>query len=257
MWELFFDKYMIFLMIFARMSGMILFNPFLNRRSVSAFIKVGLSFFCAIILTFSLNAPAVYFTSNLIFIVACLKELFIGYFGGFIMHLFLSAAIMAGEFIDLQLGLRMAGIYDPQSNISMPITGSLFNLFFTIAFFATNGHLTFMKIIFYSFDILPPGPELFNPQVWQYISLLFSQILILGLKMAMPVIAIEIVTEMGLGILMRTVPQINVFMVGLQLKLLVGLVLILLVLPGIFGFIDNILEQMFENVLNGFRLMSG
>lgn len=73
----------------------------------------------------------------------------------------------------------------------------------------------------------------------------------------MPVIAIEIVTEMGLGILMRTVPQINVFMVGLQLKLLVGLVLILLVLPGIFGFIDNILEQMFENVLNGFRLMSG
>ncbi|MGI5891287.1 MAG: flagellar biosynthetic protein FliR [Bacillota bacterium] len=257
MWEMISEQYMIFLMIFARMTGMILFNPFLTRRSVSPYIKIGLAFFCAVILTASLDLTQLSFSSNLMFIVACLKELFIGFCCGVIMQLFLSVVLMAGEFIDLQLGVGMGKIYDPQSNVSMPITGSIFNLFFIISFFVVNGHLTLIKIIFYSFDILPLGPEFFNPEAWQYLTLIFSQILALALKLALPIIAIELVTEMGLGLLMRTVPQINVFMVGLQLKLLVGLILLVFVLPGVFGFFDSMLDQMFKEIIGVLEQMSG
>ncbi len=255
MWELIFERYMVFLMIFSRVAGVMLFNPFLSRKSVSVYIRMGLAFFCAFLLTATLDVPAVDFSNGVIFVLSCIKELFIGFFIGFIMQLFLSGVLLSGEFIDLQLGIGMAKIYDPQSNTSMPISGSLFNLLFIVSFFAVNGHLTLMKIVFYTFDLLPPGPTLFNPEAWEYVVVLFGQILVLALKLAMPIIAIELVTEVGLGILMRTVPQLNVFVVGLQLKLLIGLILIVLVLPGVFSFFDTMLDQMFKDILTGLRLL--
>lgn len=256
MWELLFEKHLVFLVVFARMSGMILFNPILSRKSVSAFIKVGLAFFCSLILTAVLEPNLDFGENQIVFVLICFKELFIGFLCGFIIQLFLSAVLMAGELVDLQLGIGMAKIYDPQSNVSMPISGSLFHLLFITAFFVSNGHLTLMRIIFYSFEFLPVGTALFNPQAWQHLVLLFSQMLLLGLKIALPIIAIEIVTEMGLGILMRTVPQINIFMVGLPLKLLVGLGMLFLVLPGIFELFDLMLEGMYQEIAGGLEYLS-
>lgn len=257
MWDLIFERYMFFLMIFARMTGALLFNPFLNRKSVSVYIRMGLAFFCALLLTATMAVPVADFGNGMIFAVSCIKELFIGFFIGFILQLFLTVTLLSGEYVDLQLGIGMAKLYDPQSNISMPVTGSLFQLMYIVSFFAVNGHLTLLKIIFYSFTLLPPGPDLFNAAAWEYVVVLFSQILVLSLKLALPIIAIELVTEMGLGILMRAVPQLNVFVVGLQLKLLVGLILLVLVLPVIFGFMDTMLDQMFKDLIKGLRLLGG
>jgi flagellar biosynthetic protein FliR len=122
-----------------------------------------------------------------------------------------------------------------------------------VIFFVSNAHLTFFKIIIYSFDILPLGTALINPNCGAYAVMLFSNILVLSLKFALPVVAIELVTEFGLGMLMRTVPQINIFVVGLQLKLLVGLVLIVLVFPQMFMFLDNTTDLMLKNVYEGLR----
>jgi len=256
MWDMLFDHYIVFMAVFARMTGMIVFNPFFGRKNVPFMIKIGLAFFLSITLLGIVPSTSTIPVNNIvIFLLVCVKELFIGFVVGFIMQMFMSILLLAGEFADLQLGVGMAKIYDPQSNISMPMVGSLFNLFYTMLFFLSNGHLTFFKIIFFSFNIVPLGAGLINPQCGQYVVLFFANILVLALKLALPVVTIEIITEISLGVLMRSVPQINVFVVGLQLKLLVGLVLLVLIFPALFGFFDSMTGTMFESIQKGLSLM--
>ncbi|HBT65000.1 MAG TPA: type III secretion protein, partial [Ruminococcaceae bacterium] len=145
--------------------------------------------------------------------------------------------------------------YDPQSNVSMPISGSIFNLLFILMFFCSNSHLTFIKIMTLSFEMLPVGAELFNADFSKYIVDLFGSILVLAVKLALPVIAIEMITEIGLGVLMRTVPQINIFVVGLQLKLTIGLIIIVLILPGAANLLDHMTTAMFQNINKLLHLM--
>lgn len=253
MWDVLFNNYILFLLIFARVAGAVLFNPIFGRGNIPSIAKMGFCFFISIIFVGILPPFDVQATWDIfIFFFTCGKELLIGFFIGFIMQLFLSVLILGGDFVDLQLGVGMAKIYDPQSNVSMSLVGSIFNIFYMVLFFTSGGHLTFLKVIFYSFNILPLGTVGINPQFAHYSTLLFGNVLILALKLALPVIAVEVVTEMSLGVLMRTVPQVNVFAVGMQLKLLVGLGLIVLIFPSFFSFFDTITNTMFQAIQTGF-----
>ncbi len=258
MWEVIFDKYYLLLMVFARMCGMILFNPFLSRKSIPAAVRAGLAFVIALMVAGFLDYDVTAFAGHiLLFMAVCAKELLIGFFAGFILQLFLSGVLIAGGIADYQMELSMAQIYDPQTSTSIPVTGTLYNLLYTASFFACNGHLTFVRLIVYSYEILPPGAELVGTAGWEYVTMLFGQILILALKIAFPVLAVELVAETALGILMRAVPQIDVFVVGLQLKVLVGLAFLTLVMPQTFDLLDDMLDQMFRCVGTGLHYLGG
>ncbi len=255
MWNEIFERYIVFLFVFVRMSGMLLFNPFFGRKSVPVILKAGLSLILSVLVTGLLPGSVGEISNLLIFMVLAMKELLIGFVTGFILQLFLSSILMAGDMIDLQLGIGMAKVYDPQSNASIPVSASILNLLFTVMFFVTGSHLNFIKMIFYSFEILPPGPGSIDFGAAEFIVSLFGNMLLLALKLALPILTVEILSEMGLGILMRTVPQINVFVVGLQLKLLVGLVLIVLLIPGYVGVFDGMTDSMFKSIESGMRLL--
>ena len=218
-------------------------------------IKIGLAFFITVIVTNVIPYKVLRFAGIADFMFAALKELLIGFAVGFIFQMFMSVILTAGEMIDLQIGVGMSKVYDPQSNVSMPVSGSIFNLLFILIFFSSNGHLTFVRIMALSFEVVPAGTQLFNPDFSRYIVELFGSILVLAVKLAFPVIAIELITEAGLGVLMRAVPQINVFVAGLQLKILIGLVVIILMLPGAAGLFDNIINSMFESINRALNLI--
>ncbi len=255
MWELVFSNYLLFLMVLTRMMGMVLFNPVFARRQVPTQIKIGLAFFITVIVTNVIPYKVLRFAGIADFMFAALKELLIGFAVGFIFQMFMSVILTAGEMIDLQIGVGMSKVYDPQSNVSMPVSGSIFNLLFILIFFSSNGHLTFVRIMALSFEVVPAGTQLFNPDFSRYIVELFGSILVLAVQLAFPVIAIELITEAGLGVLMRAVPQINVFVAGLQLKILIGLVVIILMLPGAAGLFDNIINSMFESINRALNLI--
>lgn len=257
MWDILFANYIAFLLLFVRMMGMLVFSPLFGRKNVPVIIKIGLAFFITMILLGIIpDTSAIVIDNMLTFLLVSIKELFIGFLVGFIMQMFLSVLQLAGEFIDLQLGVGMAQVYDPGSKTSsMPLTGSMLNLFYTVIFFVSNGHLTLIKIISSSLSIIPLGTLQMNADCGQYLVLFFGSILVLALKLALPIVALEIVTELGLGVLMRTVPQINVFVVGLQLKLLVGLVMIAIVLPGFFNYFDYLTNNMFNSIVNGLHML--
>jgi flagellar biosynthetic protein FliR len=242
------SSYIVFLYVLTRMSGVFIFNPFFGRKNVPAIVKMGLALLCAILVTPTLEQAAPESASGLIFMLALLKELFVGYMMGFVINLFLSWVLMAGEIGDIQIGLGMSKIYDQHSNIAMPVTGTIYNIMLTLIFFASNGHLTLIKIAAASCRAFPPGMIVINPQVASYLVELFGEMLSLAVKLAIPVIAIELLAEAGMGVLMRTVPQINVFVAGIQIKLIIGLVTMILAMTSVGAIFGNAVDYMFDKL---------
>ncbi|MEA4921206.1 MAG: flagellar biosynthetic protein FliR [Clostridiaceae bacterium] len=257
MTEYVFQNYIAFLLVFTRISGAILFNPFLGRKNIPAIVKVGLSLATAFLVSPTVDNVQSVGLYGVSFMAAAFFELVIGYMSGMLVGMITSFVVTAGEMSDTQLGLGMSKVYDPQSNVSMPVTGTIYNLMLTLIFFCMDGHLTLIRLIARSCEIFPPGSMKINTEVGSYIAIFFGSVLQMALKLALPVIAAEFIVEAGMGVLMRTVPQINVFVASLQLKLIIGLVLLILFLPTAAGIMGSSIDFMFEKLEDCMILMLG
>jgi flagellar biosynthesis protein FliR len=184
-----------------------------------------------------------------------LKEVFIGYIIGYIISMFFSIVVIGGEIIDLQIGMSMSKIYDPSSNVSMGISGSLLNAFIILLFFSARGHLSLIQIFITSCKLIEIGSFTIPQNLFYNMVEMFSQILIFSIKLALPILAVEIITEAGVGILMKAIPQIQVFSVNIQLKLFVGLFLMMMLVPSFSTFLENILTIMFETIQKDLTLL--
>jgi len=246
----------LFFMVFIRLSGAILFNPLLGRKNVPVGIKAGLAFLCALVATGTLGSIDIRIGDWVTFAVVCAKELAVGLAAGFVMNLLFSVAIVAGELMDLQLGVSMSKIYDPQSNSSVPLSGTILNLLLTLLFFVSNGHLTFIRMIVLTFQVVPPGAVMPGADFAKYLVMLLTEVMVMAIKIALPVIAIETISEFGMGVLMRAVPQINIFVAGIQLRTLLGLLIFMLIVPVLANLLDFSVGVMFDKLDGVFRLMT-
>lgn len=236
------------LLIFMRMSGCVLFNPIFGRKNIPALAKAAITVMLTLFTYMTIDPVEVVAPTFIIMAVLALKELLIGFIIGFIINLFLSTVIVAGDLMDMQIGLSMSKIYDPASNVSMPVSASLINVMMMVTFFLSNGHLTLMKVFTYSAEIIQFGTFSINPQIYANIALMFQTILIYAMKMAMPVLAAEVITEMAVGLMMKAVPQVNIFAVNIQLKVLLGFIMLFLLVPPFAYFTDRLFSLMFENI---------
>lgn len=249
MWDFMFADLVVFLLVLIRIAGIFIFNPILGRSNIPTITKMGLVFFLTIPISgmlYSTTTIEVIGILDLAFIAVF--ELAIGLIVGSVFRVFSGVFVVAGEIVDMQMGLGMAKVFDPVSNIQMPISGSLFNLIYMLFFFSTNAHLTLIDIINTSFQIIPLGFTEINPEIWIYGAMLISQVMGLGLKLSLPIMAAIILTDLSIGILMKTVPQINVFVINIQFKIMFGMLMLYLTLVPISEYIDKILKIVFENV---------
>ena len=163
------NRFMFFTLVLMRISGMILFNPILGRRNVPAVVKAGMIMALTIIVSSFYNGTIEQPNTILEYGVLLLKECAIGYIAGFVISLFLYIIILAGEFIDMQLGLSMAKVYDSQSNASISMSATLYNILYMLAFFALNGHIALLHAILTSSEVVPYGEVVLNQAVYQRI----------------------------------------------------------------------------------------
>lgn len=255
-WGVVYSDTITFTLVFARLIAAVMSTPFFNGRAIPTIVKTGLVFFISILITPTLSDQSVEVTNTLQYTLLLIKEIGIGIFIGFICQMFFSVVSIAGEAIDTQLGLSMARVYDPTANASLTLTSNLFSLIFTTMFFVTNAHLTLIQIISYSFQLLPLGAQVIGDEAGYYIAMMFASIMVLALQLALPFLLLGIIVELGLGILMRTVPTINVFVVGMQLKLLVGFFILIVLLPSVGGFIYMTIDQMLETIQQGLEILA-
>ena len=246
---------MLFSLIFMRMSGFILLNPILGRRNTPNVVKGGMIMvFTLLVYSFS-AAQVPEPVTSIEFAVLMIKEFIMGYTIGFVMDLFLMVITFAGHIIDFQMGLSMATIYDPQSNTQIAITGSLWNAYFMLLFFAVDGHLALIKLLIKSAETVPYGQVVIGTKVaWAMIEV-FIQCIIMAIKFSLPIVAIEFITEIAVGILMKMIPQINVFVVNIQAKLVIGLLMLIFLFSPMSDYLGDVINQMLLTVQSVMRLL--
>jgi len=244
------DNISFFALVLMRMSGCIFFNPIVGRRNLPNIYKVGITVLLSLLVVLSYTEqPVLEFDSTLKFIEKLLLEFLIGFVIGFVVSLFTMVISFGGEVIDLQMGLSMSKIFDPASNINMSLSASFFNIMFTLMFFAMGGHLTLIRLFVETDVIIPFGQVVFPMQnVSMTVLNIFCQCTILAAKMAMPVIAFELLLEAGVGIIMKAIPQINIFVINIQLKVLVGLFILMVMFVPFSYFIENLITLMFDAI---------
>lgn len=238
----------LFSLIMMRMSGFILLNPIFGRSNIPSRFKAGVIFALTMVV-YTHSAEEAFETAGMLefgFLLA--KEFAAGYIIGYVMHLFFFIISFAGYIIDYQMGLSMATVYDPQSNSQMAVTGSLLQTWFMLLFFAVDGHLALMKILITSAEIVPYGGILITQGLAVRMIEIFLECVDMGIRFSIPIIAAEMLVEVGVGILNKAVPQISVFVINIQIKLIVGLGLLFVMFSPIGEYLNKVMTTMMKTV---------
>ena len=219
----------LFIYIMARMSGFILFNPILGRINIPAAYRTGFSMVLAVSAMSSVASQqtVVMPVGFLDLAIRILLELTVGFFLGMVMNFFFYIPSLAGSVIDMQMGMTMNQIYDPASSANMSVTGVLINAMMLLLFFAANGHHTLLRIVVTSGEIVPYGAVSFGREAANAMLQIFVECTLLAVKFALPILGAEVAGQVGMGVLMKVIPQINVFVINIELKVIIGLGLLI------------------------------
>ena len=245
----------LFLYISARVSGFVLFNPVLGRTNIPAAFRSGmvlvLSWFVMGVTRQQVPAP----TGTVELFIHLVLEIALGFLLGMAVNFFFYIPQLAGQMIDTQMGMTMNQMYDAGAQANLSVTGMILNVLMTLLFFAAGGHLTLIRIFLTSEEIVPLGAVSIGLPAYQYLLELFIQCTILAVKLCMPVMAAELIAQVGMGVLMKVIPQINIFAINIDLKVLVGLgLLFMLTVPFSEFLIDA--ERMMLNSLHEILFLS-
>ncbi|OGU37124.1 MAG: flagellar biosynthetic protein FliR, partial [Hydrogenophilales bacterium RIFOXYA1_FULL_63_33] len=228
-----------------RILGLIMVAPVFGHSSVPRRVKIGLGVFIALIIAPTLPPmPDVGLGSwHGLFIL--IQQLLIGMAIGFIMRVVFAAVEAAGEIVGLQMGLGFASFFDPQSAGQTIVISQFFNLLASLLFLAVNAHLLLLGILVESFKSLPISPQPLSAAGFYSVANYGSVVFSVGLQLALPLIAILLMTNLALGILTRSAPQLNIFAIGFPITLGVGLIALDITLP----YFTPQFEHMFRNGL--------
>ncbi len=248
-WTAIQTNFIVYIMVLARVTGIFTFNPIFARRGVPNVVKVGASLALALVMTiagdFDYTMPSGFFP----FAFDLGKELLVGAVLGFYVNLLLQVFSMAGEVTDMQLGLSMAKSYDPTFG-NTGISTNYYSYWYILYFFAVGAHKSYITLFNVSYESIPIGFGSFNMNIALIMVKYFQEVLTLGLKLAMPIIAASLITEFCIGVLMKAVPSIHVFVLNIQIKMLVGFVVLAASAPVVAEFMEELTGIMF-NSLNG------
>lgn len=239
----------LFALIIMRMSGAFIINPIFGRSGIPSRAKAALVLVMSLLLYLSLDGKLEYEPSTMLeFAVMLVKELLYGVVISFGMELAFSIVRFASTIMDHTMGLTMAQVYDPQYSGQTTVTSGLYYTGVVLLFFATDSHLRLIGVFFNSAKQVPFGQIVWNRQLPLTILSMFEECIYLGLQFAMPVIALELLAEASIGILMKMIPQINIFMVNVQVKIIVGLVMMLVFYGSISDVFYDVIDWIFSSI---------
>lgn len=240
----------VFLLVFARMGGMIFISPVFARRGVPAMVKTGLVLALSLLIAPTVAGGAAVAGFNTFEMAeALIREVIMGIVIGSIFQIFFYMLYVAGDLLDTAFGLAMGKVMDPVNGVQTAILGQFVNVFFFLYFFATGCHLLTIKIFAYTYEVIPVGAAAFvSDDIAWYIVGLFGNVFLMVIKLTLPFIAAEFVLEVTMGVLMKLIPQIHVFVINIQSKIILGILLMLLFAEPMGAFIDTYINGMMNEV---------
>ncbi|MBI5183078.1 MAG: flagellar type III secretion system protein FliR [Nitrospinae bacterium] len=245
-----------FLFIFIRVGALLFFAPIFGSRNVPLQMKVGLTFILSIIVYPMVKVNLNHIPEG-IFPMAILMigEIFIGITIGFITMLIFAGIQLAGNVVGFQMGFDIVNIIDPSTTSQISIIAQLQNIIALLIFLSINAHHLFIKAIIDSFELIPPLGSHFNGALIAMIVSLAGDIFEIAVKVGAPIMATLLFTSVAMGLIARTVPEMNVFIVGFPLKIAVGLLMIGVSLPFFSILLKGIFDGMGRDMYKLLRLM--
>lgn len=247
----------VFLLILGRIAGVFIQAPVLSSRSIPAWIKTAAAVWLAILLWFvtpvSWSLPA----APVSFLIALTVEVGIGFLIGFVCNVLFIAIQSAGEIMDLQMGLSVATALDPVFGAVISIVGRLCFMIALIIFITVDGHHLILSAFHQSFRMLPAGTlaNFANPNLSDQLLGLLRTLWITAVKFAAPVVLLIFLSDFTFGIVSRVAPQVNVFMLGFQVKPILGIFGLLMIAPLIARYIIRLLELMGKELTQLFMFL--
>lgn len=239
-----------FLLLFGRLSGLFLSAPILSSRMLPVRLKVLIVAMLA--LTLSYVVPLQDSVSSIgtpgLFIAAMVMEFVVGYTIGFICYVALGAIQTAGQLMDMQMGFAIVNVMDPSSGTQIPLMGNLTQTIALMVYLAMNGHHYLLEALVQSYKIIPVMGLSMNHRLLDLLTEITVYMFMIAVKIAAPLVIAVLTTDIAMGFIARTVPQMNVFMVGLPLKIILGLGALLVMFPVYVWVFGMLFERFFAYV---------
>ncbi|QNU68402.1 flagellar type III secretion system protein FliR [Ruminiclostridium herbifermentans] len=234
----------LFLLIFVRMTGLFVIAPIFGRN-MPTYVKIGIALGTSILMASVVKVDhVVEINGYLLYAFYIIKEFIVGVVIGFVAYALFTSIYVAGQIIDMQIGFGMVNVFDPITNIQVPITANLYYMVAMLIFLATNGHHILIKALYQSFKLVPITSAGIGPNMKDNVLEVFQQMFSIGFKIAAPILAAILIADVVLGIISKTIPQMNVFVLGMPLKILVGLILIMITIPAFIYIVTMISDKM-------------
>lgn len=247
-------NYSTFLFVFVRTGAIMMTAPIFGAYNIPMRVKMGLILLIALLIT--PLTPAVALPQALTgVIVSIAGEILIGAAIGLAMKFIFTGIEFAGQVASFQMGIGMASAYDPVNSAQVTVLGRLFSILTLLIFLTVNGHLMVIMALKKSFDVIPPYGLTLSGGLMESLIVFSKEIFILGLKFSAPVVAILIFVNIAMGIMARTVPQLNMFAIGFAITITVGFVMILISLPVFEDAAMGAFDRMWQGVDNLLKVM--
>lgn len=243
------EQIVFFVLIFARIAGLFSQSAFFSFRVIPAFVRTAIVFFTSFVIVTNLPMPAVLPNTTFLFIVAIMQEVFIGRIIGFVSFIIMQSIVAAGSMMGMQMGLSSAMQFDPMHGMQVNVIGSLFDYAALIFFLVIDGHIMILVAIQKSFLAIPVFSSVdFSAPIEQFL-FLGSLLWELAIRFASPVILAIFLLDFAFGTISRVAPQVNVFMLGFQIKPVLGLFTIYLMIPILIWRIVDLIGTILEKTI--------
>lgn len=237
-----------FLLILVRISAFVFVAPFFSVSNVPQRVKAGFSLLFALIL-FQVTPVNIEYSTVIEFAALLIKEALTGLIIGFFANVSYYILNFAGQIIDTEIGLSMVNELDPIAHIESTITSNLYSYSVMLMLIVTDMHLYIIKAFADTFKVIPLGQANMNPNIYLLMADFIKDYFIIGFRIVLPIFAAMLITNTILAILAKVAPQMNMFVIGFQLKIMTGLLILFLLvrfLPTVSGFIFNEMIEMMK-----------
>ena len=238
-----------YLLILVRMSAFIFTAPIFSIRSIPMSVKAAISVFLTMIVATLIPIETLSYTTvfGLAFLV--FKEILVGLLIGFMASICTKIVSFSGQLLDMEIGFSMASAFDPINQSQVTVTGNLLTYLVMLTLLVTDLHYYLIRAIITTYRLIPVGKAIFPLGMYKIMVKFLVDFFVIGFRIILPVFAATLITNTVLGILAKVSPQLNMFVVGFQLKIFIGLLVLVVVvtmLPGITDYIMTEIKDMIE-----------
>ncbi len=232
----------------ARVLALIASAPVIGNRQVPVRVKVGLSAIFTIVILPTLDLHDLPDPASAEGVLILLQQMVAGLMMGFSIRLIFTAIEMAGDIAGMQMGLGFANFFDPQNSTITPVLAQFLGVIVALAFISMDLHLYMLAALSDSFLSFPIANTLPSAGAFRTAAEWGGSIFAYALQFSLPLIAALLISNLALGILTRSAPQLNIFAVGFPITISVGFIVLALVIPFLAPMLDFIFRQALETI---------